>query len=57
MLKNGNGVQMWVQPDTREAYKAIGAITGESQAQAAARLAQQELKKQERKAGKGGARS
>jgi hypothetical protein len=56
MLKNGNGVQMWVQPDTRDAFKQIGNTTGESQAQLAARLAQQEQKRLERKAQKGGSR-
>jgi hypothetical protein len=54
MLKNGNGVQMWVQPDTRDAFKHVGTTTGESQAQLAARLVQQEQKRLERKAQKGG---
>lgn len=56
MLKNSEQVQIWVQPGTRDVFKQIGSATGESQAQIAARLAQQELKRQERKAGKGGGR-
>ena len=48
MLKNGTGVQMWVQPDTRDAFKQIGLATGESQAQLAARLAQEEQKRLQR---------
>jgi hypothetical protein len=56
MLQKGNGVQIWVQPDTRDAFKQIMQATGESQAQAAARLVQQEQKRLERKAQKGGGR-
>ena len=54
MLKNGQQAMMWVAPDTRDAFKQIASTTGETQAQAAARLVQQEQKRLERKAQKGG---
>jgi RNA 3'-terminal phosphate cyclase len=50
MLKDGNGVQMWVQPNTREVFKQIAGTTGESQQAVAARLAEAERKRLERKA-------
>lgn len=56
MLQKGNGVQIWVQPDTRDAFKQIIQTTGETQAQMAARLAQQEQRRLARKADKEGAR-
>jgi hypothetical protein len=56
MLKNGQQAMMWVAPDTRDAFKQIANSTGETQAQAAARLAQQEQKRLERKAQRGGGR-
>lgn len=54
MLQKGNGVQIWVQPDTRDAFKQIMQTTGESQVEMTARLAKEELKRQVRRAQKGG---
>lgn len=50
MLKNGNQAMMWVQPDTRDTFRQIAGTTGETQAQVAARLAQQEQRRLARKA-------
>lgn len=57
MLQKGNGVQIWVQPDTRDAFKQIMHQTGESQVEMTARLAREEQKRLERKAQRGGGRS
>lgn len=54
MLQKGNGVQIWVQPDTRDAFKQIIQTTGESQVEMTARLAKQEQQRLARKAQKGG---
>ena len=56
MLKDGNGVLMWVQPNTRQAIKQFGQATGESQHEVTARLVEQErrrLARQEKKGGMG----
>ena len=45
MLGKGNGVQIWVRPDTRDTFQRIQQTTGESQVQLTARLAEQEQRR------------